>query len=97
MSLPEKYNTVVGERGSKLSGGQRQRIGIARALYKQAEIIIFDESTNALDNSKEMKVMQALENLPSNITVIMIAHRKSTLKKCSQIIDLSPNYLIKNQ
>ena len=90
-ALPDAYNTHVGERGVKLSGGQRQRIGIARALYKQAEIIIFDEATNALDSSKEASVMKALENLDINITVIMIAHRLSTLESCSQIIDLSAN------
>ena len=90
-ALPDAYNTHVGERGVKLSGGQRQRIGIARALYKQAEIIIFDEATNALDSLKEASVMKALENLDKNITVIMIAHRLSTLENCSQIIDLSAN------
>jgi ATP-binding cassette subfamily B protein len=90
-ALPDAYDTCVGERGVKLSGGQRQRIGIARALYKQAEIIIFDEATNALDSSKEASVMKALENLDKNITVIMIAHRLSTLENCSQIIDLSSN------
>lgn len=90
-ALPDAYNTRVGERGVKLSGGQRQRIGIARALYKQAEIIIFDEATNALDSTKEAAVMKALENLDKNITVIMIAHRISTLENCSQIIDLSAN------
>ena len=90
-ALPDAYNTHVGERGVKLSGGQRQRIGIARALYKQAEIIIFDEATNALDSSKEASVMKALENLDKNITLIMIAHRLSTLENCTQIIDLSAN------
>ena len=90
-ALPDAYNTRVGERGVKLSGGQRQRIGIARALYKQAEIIIFDEATNALDSSKEASVMKALESLNKNITVIMIAHRLSTLENCSQIVDLSAN------
>ena len=88
ISLPEGYDTVVGERGVRLSGGQRQRIGIARALYKQAEVIIFDEATNALDDSKESKVMKALENLDRHITIIIIAHRLSTLENCSKVINL---------
>ena len=87
--LPDGYETMVGERGVRLSGGQRQRIGIARALYKRADIIIFDEATNALDTATENEVMEALENLPGNITVIMVAHRLSTLKNCSKVIDLS--------
>ena len=87
--LPDGYETMVGERGVRLSGGQRQRIGIARALYKRADIIIFDEATNALDTATENEVMEALENLPDNITVIMVAHRHSTLKNCSKVIDLS--------
>jgi ATP-binding cassette subfamily B protein len=80
---------MVGERGVRLSGGQRQRIGIARALYKQADVLIFDEATSALDNETEQAVMQAIENLGGDLTIIIIAHRITTLKNCDQIIELS--------
>ena len=88
-SWPMQYKTFVGERGIRLSGGQRQRIAIARALYKQADVIIFDEATSALDNETEQAVMQAIDNLSSNLTIIMIAHRLSTLRNCVQIIELA--------
>jgi len=84
-----KYKTMVGERGVRLSGGQRQRIGIARALYKQADVIIFDEATSSLDNETEQAVMQAIEKLSNNLTIIMVAHRITTLKNCDQVIELS--------
>ncbi len=87
--LPNKLNTIVGERGVRLSGGQRQRIGIARALYKNADILIFDEATSALDNKTEESVMKSIEALGKEITVIMIAHRITTLKKCTKIIELA--------
>lgn len=86
--LPNQYNTLVGERGVRLSGGQRQRIGIARALYKNADILVFDEATSALDNKTEESVMKSIESLGKEITVIMIAHRITTLKKCTKIIEL---------
>jgi ATP-binding cassette subfamily B protein len=85
---PKKYQTYVGERGIRLSGGQRQRIGIARALYKQADVIIFDEATSALDNETEEAVMHAIESLADNLTVLIIAHRLTTLKNCDQIVEL---------
>ena len=85
---PKKYKTIVGERGIRLSGGQRQRIGIARAMYKQADVIIFDEATSALDNETEQVVMQTIENLSKELTIIIIAHRLTTLKNCNQIIEL---------
>jgi ABC-type multidrug transport system fused ATPase/permease subunit len=85
---PEQYQTFVGERGIRLSGGQRQRIGIARALYKQADVIIFDEATSALDNDTEKVVMQSIEGLSENLTILIIAHRLTTLKNCTQIIEL---------
>lgn len=83
-----KYQTYVGERGVRLSGGQRQRIGLARALYKKADVIIFDEATSALDNETEQAIMRAIESLSQNITILIIAHRLSTLKNCTQIIEL---------
>jgi len=86
---PKQYQTFVGERGIRLSGGQRQRIGIARALYKQADVIIFDEATSALDNETEQAVMQAIEGLNENLTILIIAHRLTTLKNCTQIVELS--------
>lgn len=86
---PKQYQTFVGERGIRLSGGQRQRIGIARALYKQADVIIFDEATSALDNETEQAVMQAIEGLNEDLTILIIAHRLTTLKNCTQIVELS--------
>ena len=86
--LPEAYQTHVGERGVRLSGGQRQRIGIARALYNDADLIVFDEATSALDNLTEAEVMEAIDALPGDKTVLMIAHRLSTVKRCDRILVL---------
>ncbi len=83
------YETFVGERGVKLSGGQRQRIGIARALYKKADVIVLDEATSALDNQTEASVMASIQTLNPEITVIIIAHRLSSLSGCDKIIELS--------
>ena len=88
-SWPKNYQTCVGERGIRLSGGQRQRIGIARALYKQADVIIFDEATSALDNETEQAVMQAIESLGNELTILIIAHRLTTLKNCTLIVELA--------
>ena len=88
-SWPDKYKTFVGERGVRLSGGQRQRIGIARALYKQADVIIFDEATSALDFDTEQTVMNAIESLSKNLTLLIVAHRLTTLKKCTHIVELA--------
>jgi ATP-binding cassette, subfamily B, bacterial PglK len=85
---PKQYQTLVGERGIRLSGGQRQRISIARALYKQADVIIFDEATSALDSETEQDVMQAIEALSKDLTLLIVAHRISTLKNCTQIVEL---------
>jgi ATP-binding cassette subfamily B protein len=85
---PAGYNSIVGERGVRLSGGQRQRIAIARALYKQADVIVFDEATSALDNETELAVMEAIATLSKDITIFIIAHRISTLKNCTQIVEL---------
>ena len=86
------YQTFVGERGIRLSGGQRQRIGIARALYKKANVLIFDEATSALDNDTEQAVMDAIEGLGRDLTILIIAHRLTTLKVCDQIVKLGNNY-----
>jgi ATP-binding cassette subfamily B protein len=83
--MPDRYQTVVGERGMRLSGGQRQRIGIARALYKNADVIIFDEATSALDSETEKEVINAINSLSSDLTILMIAHRVTTVKDCSVI------------
>ncbi|AFZ53207.1 ABC transporter ATP-binding protein [Cyanobacterium aponinum] len=92
--LPAQYDTYVGERGIRLSGGQRQRIGIARALYGDASVIVFDEATSALDNATEKEVMKAIESLSHNFTIIMIAHRLSTVEKCDRIFELSQGQVI---
>jgi ATP-binding cassette, subfamily B, bacterial PglK len=90
-----KYNTIVGERGVRISGGQRQRIGIARALYKKAPVIIFDEATSALDSSTEASVMQSIASLDQDLTIIIVAHRLTTLKNCSNIIELSNGKILR--
>ena len=87
-SWPKQYDTFVGERGIRLSGGQRQRIGIARALYKQADVIILDEATSALDSNTELAVMEAIEGLDREITLLIIAHRLTTLKNCTQVVEM---------
>lgn len=86
---PKQYKTLVGERGIRLSGGQRQRIGIARALYKRADVIVFDEATSALDNDTEQAVMQAIDGLSADLTILIIAHRLTTLRNCTQIVDIA--------
>lgn len=92
---PDKYRTRVGERGIRLSGGQRQRIGIARALYKKSDVIIFDEATSALDNETEQAVMQAIEGLSKDLTILIVAHRITTIKKCTQIVELQDGVIEK--
>ena len=87
-SLSDGFQTSVGERGVSLSGGQRQRIGIARALYKQSELLILDEATSALDNYTEQLVMTSIKNLKSNVTMCVIAHRLSTILHCDRIVVL---------
>jgi len=86
---PLKYKTILGERGIRLSGGQRQRIGIARALYKQADVLFLDEATSSVDTSTETSIMKAIEELDYDVTLIIIAHRISTLKNCSRILELT--------
>jgi len=85
------YQAIVGEQGVRLSGGQRQRIGIARALYKQTDILVFDEATSALDNNTERAVMKEVSELKRDLTVLIIAHRLSTLKNCDRIIRINNN------
>jgi subfamily B ATP-binding cassette protein MsbA len=84
--LPQGYRTVIGDRGVKLSGGQRQRLAIARALLKDAPILILDEATSHLDTESEMLVQKALANLMAGRTVIVIAHRLSTIRKATKIV-----------
>ncbi len=88
-TLPQGFDTIVGERGVRLSGGQRQRIGLARALYRDTEVLILDEATSALDDATEAAVMQQIDALDGNRTILMIAHRLSTLRHCDRIIELA--------
>ena len=87
----QQYDTLVGENGLRLSGGQRQRIGIARALYKHACVIVLDEATSALDSDTEAMVMNTIDNLGSDMTILIIAHRLSTLKTCDFIVEFEPS------
>lgn len=91
---PKGYGAMVGERGVRLSGGQRQRIGIARALYKQAKVLVFDEATSALDSETEVAVMQAIEGLGRELTIVLIAHRLTTLQGCDIIYRLDKGRVV---
>lgn len=92
---PQKYQTFFGERGIRISGGQRQRIGIARALYHNPNVLILDEATSALDNYTELSVMEAINKLSKNITIIIIAHRLNTLEKCDLIFQLEKGEIVR--
>lgn len=94
MQLPDGMQTRVGERGVQLSGGQRQRIGLARALYKNADVLVLDEATSALDSATEAKVMESIYQLNPKMVILMIAHRTSTLKNCDLIYKVTTNELI---
>lgn len=91
--LPDGYQTQIGERGVRLSGGQRQRIGIARALYHNPDVLILDEATSALDNETEAEVMKAIDALAGSKTIIMIAHRLTTVEKCDMLLELNKGKL----
>jgi ABC-type multidrug transport system fused ATPase/permease subunit len=93
-ALPEGMQTIVGERGIRLSGGECQRIAIARALYREAEVLIFDEATSALDQETEARLMETIHSLRLNRTVILIAHRLTTLQQCDRIIELKMGKII---
>ena len=92
--LPDKYITLVGGIGVRVSGGQRQRIGIARALYHNPQVLIFDEATSSLDHLTEKAVMDAVNNLSNDITIILSAHRLNTVKNCDIIFKLDKGELI---
>lgn len=96
-ALPDGLNTIVGERGVKFSGGQRQRIAIARALYSEPQILILDEATSALDNETELAVMNAIDGLAGKITLIIIAHRVTTLKRCDKICEVKKGKIVERR
>lgn len=91
-SLDNGYETIVGERGARLSGGQRQRVGLARAFYRDSNVLILDEATSALDDDTELAVMDSINNFDHDITVVIIAHRLTTLKNCDMILSLESNH-----
>ena len=93
-SLPNKYDTIVGESGVMLSGGQRQRLAIARALIQKTEIILFDEATSALDNETQFQIQRAIDNLKREYTVMIIAHRLSTIKNADRILMVDNGHII---
>ena len=93
-NLPEGINTNIGERGVKLSGGQKQRIAIARALYNKREVLIMDEATSALDNNTEKEIIDEIRKLKGKVTMVVIAHRLTTLQHCDEIYEISNLSLI---
>jgi ATP-binding cassette subfamily B protein len=93
-ALPEGFQTFVGERGIRLSGGQRQRIGIARALYRNASVLVFDEATSALDNATERAVMESIDGLTRDLTLVLIAHRLTTVQHCDLIVELDHGRMV---
>jgi len=93
-NLKNKYQTHVGEQGIQFSGGQRQRIGIARALYKDSDVLIFDEATSALDSQTEHKIMHHISQLDNEKTIFIIAHRLTTLKNCDRVIKINADFTL---
>jgi len=96
-NLPNRAETLVGERGAQISGGQLQRIGIARALYINPDILIFDESTSSLDNETEIKIMETINNIKKNKTIIFVSHKKNPMKFCNKLYELKKNQLISRE
>ena len=94
--LPAGFQTDVGQNGVQLSGGQRQRIGIARALYTEPDLIVFDEATSALDNVTEKRLIESIESMAGNKTLIMVAHRLSTVKNCDRILMFKDGRVVGN-
>ena len=86
--LPQSFETKVGERGVRLSGGQRQRLGLARALYHRPSLLVLDEATSALDTETEAKLIEALRFLSGKLTIVIVAHRLSTVAECQNVVDL---------
>ena len=95
-SIPEKYNTIVGERGLKLSGGEKQRVAIARTVLKNPSVYFFDEATSALDSSTEKEIIKNLEKISENKTTLIIAHRLSTVSKADNIIVIDQGRIIES-
>ena len=93
-ALPQGLDTLLGERGSRLSGGQRQRVGIARALYEEPSLLVFDEATSALDNLTEHRVAQTLESLYGQTTLVVVAHRLSTIVGCDQLVYMEDGHVV---
>ena len=93
-NLPDKELTYVGDDGVRLSGGQKQRIGIARALYFSPEVLILDEPTSALDEKNEALILNDIYNIKSNITLVIISHRKKIFEKCNKVIEIKSGKII---
>jgi len=94
MSLPEKYDTIIGEGGVNLSGGQKQRLAIARALLKDCKILLFDEATSALDNITQKEIQESIDNISKDYTIIIVAHRLSTIMNCNKIYMLDKGKIV---